>query len=810
MRMTTLAASALLLFTTIPALAANDAAVPASGGLGALSVKVDTAAGVVRYKVCPAAPCSADASSPTLPIAFRPPYGDVKVDDVDVGQGKHAVVARVGAPDRAVGFAAIFVGKADAAVVYSGTTGYSVGQPGGMTGEQVDVISGDGGARFVVVGQIAEENRICGQDASLLSPRVLDPTTLTLRGASVQRLGAEQRNQAQPVVATALASPATAPLAKLLVSSGASTAIGSPSALVDGDPSTTWSEGRSGIGRGEFVSFSSPAEVPIGKLVVTIAPATAPPNGAAPKTFFVVAHDRTLAVTMPEDAWLHPGAEYEIPLGSPMKSACLSIVLDDAYARNLAKPDVTIAEVKAYSELESKNAALTDIALVLTGGGSRADSAAGLLKRAGDSGTTAVAAVYDKLDPAGRALAMDVAASAPCTASGALLVKALSDSDEEVSHKAEGKLERCGKAAAPAMVDAVRGSDLRVRGEVSGILALVAPTAALDVLATVLAQGPAETRSRVRHAFATAARSATVDKLGALLDDPARTKDQKLDMLRALDPRLLELGPRASSALDSALAGQPEFRVRYLALAPLATLARAHDGAAAARFVALLSSDPDAPIRAQAAELSPGIAEAQGALVQSLKDGDPRVRDAAIRALSPLRVASSGAAFEALLRDDPWVFVRVSAAVAIGALPASPTLDEALADSLGQELSPRVRAAAIDGLGAHRARERAKDVRKRLDDESEPAFVRAASARALGAMCDATSYDRLTELAQAAASPVASEDELTIALAAISALGVAHPADVGKRLAPIDQQSVKQEIRMSARRAFMSRGTCAP
>ncbi len=812
MRPAILATAALILSWSCPSFAANEVIVPAQGGLGGLSVRIDLAASVVRYKVCAGPPCVVDASSPTIPITPNGPFGDgrdAKIDVVAFGQGKLAAMVRVPIAERPIAFEAIIVGKADASVVFAGVTGYVIGQPGGMTGQKVDVIDGEGGTRFVVVGDINEENRICGQDATLLAPRVLDPSTVTLRGASVQRLSASTEKSAQVVIATALTTPADKPLARLLAASGASTALGSPAALVDGDPSTTWSEGRSGAGRGEFVSFASPAEVPLSRLVFTIAPPTPPANGAAPKTFFVVAGDRTIGVTMPEDAWMHPGAQYEVPLSPPLKTSCLSIVLDGAYARNNPKPDVTLAEVSAYADLESKNASAQDIALALSGGGSRADAAAGLLKRAGDSGTTAVASVYDKLDPAGRALAMDVAATAPCAASGSLLVKALSDADVEVSHKAEGKLERCGKTAAPAMIEAVKGSDFTTRGKVAGLLALVAPSSALDVLASVLAQGPAETRMQVRRAFATAARSASIDKLGALLDDPARTADQKLDMLRALDPRLVELVAHASAALDGALSGAPDLRARYLALSPLATLARAHDAAATTRFTAILSRDPDASVRAQAAELSSGIAEAQPLLVTLLSDDDPRVRDAAVRGLDSPHATSAVGSLGKLLRDDPWIFVRAASAIAIGSVAASPGADSALASVLDKDPSPRVRAAVIDALGLHRA-SFARDVRKRLDDEAETIQVRTAAARALGAMCDARSYDRLTELAQAAASPVASQDELALALAAIDALGHAHPADVGKRLAPIDDKSVKQELRNAARHAFMMRGACSP
>src|SRR6185503_16394281 len=115
------------------------------------------------------------------------------------------------------------------------------------------------------------------------------------------------------------------PLAPLLTVAGASTALGKPSSLVDGDPTTTWSEARPGAGTGEFVVFRAPDEISIPRLSITIAPPNAAPTaGAAPKTFFVVTDKETFSVTLPEDAWLHPGAAYDLPFAQPLRTACLA------------------------------------------------------------------------------------------------------------------------------------------------------------------------------------------------------------------------------------------------------------------------------------------------------------------------------------------------------------------------------------------------------------------------------------------------------------------------------------------------------
>ena len=99
---------------------------------------------------------------------------------------------------------------------------------------------------------------------------------------------------------------------------------GSEKALTDGDPQTAWNEQRPGVGQGELVVMNAPAEVPIPRLSITVAPPQAPANGAAPRTFYLVTDDTTFAVTMPTDAWLHPGDAYDIPLPEPIRTRTIS------------------------------------------------------------------------------------------------------------------------------------------------------------------------------------------------------------------------------------------------------------------------------------------------------------------------------------------------------------------------------------------------------------------------------------------------------------------------------------------------------
>ncbi|MEO6419746.1 MAG: HEAT repeat domain-containing protein [Polyangiaceae bacterium] len=780
--------------------ASTEAVAPPAGGLAATAVKVDLAAGVVRYKSCASLPCSADGGG-TLPIALDrklfPDAREVSVTVVPIGEKSvvHVrVPAKADAPDK-IAFEAVI---AASGVLFSGPTGLTQGQPGDRTGVAVQVEG------TLLVGDVREDLRICGQDTTLLSPRGLDPKTMTFVGAGFQRLPSTQRAAAQLIVASANPSAADPPLAPLLVVAGASTAIGNPASLVDGDPKTGWSEGRPSAGAGEFVLFRAPAEVPIARVTLSIAAASPSPNGAAPKKFYFVTAARTFAVTMPQDAWLYPGASYDVVFPEALRGSCLAIVLDEAYARGQAHPEVTIAEVTAYSEFDAPGATLDTVAKALSGGGARADAAAAVLKRA-KNGLDPVLHAWSSLDASGRALATDVAMTAPCEASAPLLIRAMGDADPEVARKGRGKLERCGKAAGPALVDALKEPERRLL--VAPLLATLAPTLGIDPLADALAQGPPKTRAEVRGALARVARTADVAKLAALVADNRREENARIDLLRACGARLAELRPQATAAIADLLRNPPSMRTRYLLLGPLAELARAGDADATARFTAFLASDPEAAVRTHATELGGAIPALRNELIARLDDPEPRVREAALLSIAQQHLAVAAPKVEAVLQHDPWTFVRGGAAGALASMPGTAEIDGALVASL-EDTAPRVRSAALDALAVHRAKSFVGPVRAKLADPHERADVRTAAAHALGEMCDAGSLDSLEKLAGKAASPVASESETAVGLAAIDALGRIHPTDLARRFGKFSASDVPAEARRAVDHALGQPATC--
>jgi HEAT repeat protein len=774
--------------------------VPAGGGLDSIEVKVDTAAGVLRVV--------RGGREKEIPIAIEKSRIDAAastIDVVPVGEGRS--VARVRLPDvqrKDLAFEAIVSAQSDEPI-FAGLTGYTRGDEGDRSGQVVLVYDRDAQSKFVIVAESREDTRICGQTTTPLGARGLDAKSMQLRGATLHRIDKKARDAAQRVVATARTST-IAPLARVLVATGGSAP--SPAALTDGKLETTWSEQRPGDGHGEFVTMRAPSEVPIHSLVVTIAPGKPKAEGAAPRTFFVAMDDRLIQVTMPEDAWSKPEQAYDIPLPAPVRTTCVAVVLDEAYTHGAAAPEVSIAEVAAITKFDVDGAKLGDVARALSS--PRGDEAAAMLKRAGDDGLTAVVSEFAALDPRGRALAVDVASSAgACNGPAAdLLTRALADRESEVRKRALGRIERCGKSAGEALVLAVRSDDEARRSAAAPLLATVAPSIAVEPLAEQMGKGSADTRRAVRGAFARAAAASTRDRLLALIAKRDMSVPARLDLLRATGAKLADLRPEADVALADLLRGSPDMPTRYLLAQPLAHLARGQEATTGelSRLAELARRDPDWAVRARAVELSAGIAPLASSIIAAASDPEPRVREAALKAMATSGLGAGVPAAAQALAKDEWTFVRTAAADALGALPQDVAATKALVAGLA-DASPKVRWTSIAALGKQRATSQAGLVRERLDDTKEDPEVRALAAKTLGAMCVQNAADRLTKLAHLSRAPVDEGDD-RIGIAAIEALGALHPQDLEARLAPLRGKDVRMPVRRAVERAIIEPTSC--
>jgi len=302
----------------LPARAATGvvAFAPPGAGQGGLAVGFD-AAGALRMAPCAAKGCSVDRGTEvTFPAELRPAIANAQFSVVGIGEGRRAIVVSVTDARAAKSWSAVITGGLAAGapnLVFAGFTGFTAGEEGTRRGQRVEISPPDeSGARRIVVGDVQEDLSLCGRPA-LLAPQLLAGIDLKLHPAKVQRLSIEERDSARRVTAVRAASTDAAVAGfGVLRAVAATSAVGSPGALTDGNPETTWAENRGGAGRGEFVLLNAPPQLPISGLDLLIRPAKASvPGGVSPRIFWLAFNHGLVEVTMPEDAWKFPGVRRE-------------------------------------------------------------------------------------------------------------------------------------------------------------------------------------------------------------------------------------------------------------------------------------------------------------------------------------------------------------------------------------------------------------------------------------------------------------------------------------------------------------------
>ena len=790
------------------ALAAPGLPAHAAAGTGQQALSVLDAKGDIVAASCASAPCSAGAVSLGVPTELRGKPARAEV--VALGAGRRAIVVTVtdgGRTFQAVVAAPLAAGAPN--VLFAGLVGLLKGEDGTRSGPLVQISEPDAdGTRHVLVGEQTEGVSLCGRP-TILAPQLLNPQTLQLHAAKVQRLSVSERNAARQVNARRLADDEPSHAAhSVLAALAASSAVGAPQALTDGNPETTWSEDVGGDGKGEFVVMHAPPELPISSVELTIRPKLATvADGAAPERLFLAGAHDVIAVTLPEDAWKNPGARYSVALDPPLQGSCLALVLDSSFDPSKTAK-VSVAELSVVSDLSASE--LPALVARLAGGGQRAEAAKALLVAGGPPAFTAIAQAFDGLDEGGKRVALDVLDQAPCELSAPVYVSALTGKiDAQVRH-AQGRISRCAAAGGEALAQALAKTDKtdkRLMPLLVAELTLTDPARAVTALLPLMDEKKPGLRRLLRTALAQAARvTAANSTVRAALADPATPPAALLDLLRALGDLAPSYQPEAGQALTRLAQSAPGFRARYLLLGPTAVLSRVSPEADAA-FRKSLAGDPDPHVRAAALSLVRDPKLFQPELLKALTDRDVRVREASVHALTASDAPFASQALTERLAEDQWPLVRASAADALASYPSGPALDKPLAKALSDE-SPLVRARSIRALGQRRAKGVGERVRDHLVDADEWPEVRAEAARSLGALCDDESADVLTAFAKKLADPLASPDAQLIATGAVMSLGRLAQPNLQQQLAPLTGKKAPPQARRAAAIALATPDTC--
>ncbi|MBN1610231.1 MAG: HEAT repeat domain-containing protein [Polyangiaceae bacterium] len=791
---------------------------PAGKGQAALSVGLD-AAGRLKAATCSTAPCDVTGGlALDVPAAIARSLKSAHASVVGLGQGRSAVV--LSAPDpRGPGvWQAVVVaplGGGPAGVLFQGMTGLLHGEWGLRSGPMVQVVTDPRKTeRKILVGEQHEDVTLCGRP-TILAPQVLLPDDLKLHPAKVQRLDSGERDGATRIVAQRVEDPAAAPSAgqepakpvPLLRATAASSAIGLPAALTDGDPETTWAENRGGSGKGEFVVMTAPDSVPIVGFDLTVRPAQAHPQGGVAARAFWLATDKSVFwVTMPENAWDHPGARYRVSLPAPVTTGCVALATETAFSEG-RDAHVTFAELSAIPELDTSNIGV--LLGALNGGDARAEAAAAALSAMGPQAFDRVVSTYDQLSPDGRRLALNVIDHAPCAQKSPLYVRAMFSTEPGERTHARDRIRRCGPEATDALVAGLEQAPARGQPLLASELSLLAPARAVLVIAPRML-GSSTRRHLLRVAFAQASRSEQAyPSVRRVLGDTTLPTIAAIDVLRSLGARVGAYEPEASQLLLRLSSNSPDFRTRYLLLEPAAFLAR-RNPTVQALVSRALTADASPYVRLRAAQVSryPGLYRAE--LVQATSDAASRVREAAVQALASRASSFATGAVSERLRKDEWPFVRVAAAKALAEQGPSTLADQSLGDALDDQ-AVTVRSAVIEALGRRGTRAQAPALRELLDDDEEPVEVRASAARALGRMCDTQSVDSLVHLALALRDPLADASKQLLGWAALEALGRIQPRDLTGTLRPLlAREGIPEGVKRAARAALRAAPACRP
>lgn len=746
-----------------------------------------------------------------LPKELVPGVDADAFERIDIGRRRSVVRLRLLFQERA--WEALIVapiGKAAPSVVFSDWTGIAVDDEGELRGKSIELYPKTDGGSDVVLGNLDSDVSLCGRK-TLLDPKVLYADDLKLHRIKLQRLGEGERNAAQELVATEEAEPLGIKVSRARV---ASSARGSPAALDDADPRTTWAEARGSDGQGEFVVFSAPATVPVSNVYWRYpvrdaaqqqtpdekpgsvddpsnapnadAPAAPRSSLAVPTRLWVATDTSLFRVTLPEGADPY-GKTFRVELPQPEATSCVALVLGGA-DRDVAHTDVTLAEFGARAKLG--DADVEGFVQKLDDPAQHPAPLVQTLTAFGKRGVAALRKRFRKLSPAGRARALQVYDALPCALTARAYARAVRGDDSEEDAHALGRLEQCGDVGRSATARELRRSNSTRTKRLAPLLVAIDPKAAVDVLVPLLGTGHRARRRALRQAVAHAAAAPDAKPALVVWFGADRLSAKALiDLSRALGSDLVRFGAQAAPRLSRIARGAPEYRERYLLLEPASHLAPA--APELLEFLKrALHHDDMAPVRARAARVFPTSAALVPDLLRAVEDPHVRVREAAVQNLGEARVEAAHGPLTRRLREDPWPLVRAASVRALTHLEPSREIDQALAVSAEDDASPHVRRPALLALGTRNARTHRELVLERLEDDDEDPYVRAAAAATLGSFCDLEAVTLLTAQAEPLSRLTSDEAKQVVGRAALSALGRIAPPDLDARLRIFDGPEV--------------------
>ena len=546
-----------------------------------------------------------------------------------------------------------------------------------------------------------------------------------------------------------------------------------PTAVGDQDPSTAWTEGLGGDGRGEFLTARAGAGGAVVRGLRIV------PGDAASAERFRARNrvrklqlslgpreDQRFDVELPEDPAGAPSRfrePYWVALPRPVVASCATVVITEVAPGTEAAPPrsygaTAISELAVITDLDGPDGAerlVAEVAraadcasrvpaLVALGAAAALPTAQTLIQMAASGHTPERECLVDALTR------LEPTPKNPIVLEA--LVAAVAGASEKEEQLVMGALRRSAAppvAALASLMNAPAASaDDRARA--ARVLGALDDAGAADALLAAVGRGPQAQREAVVRALAGATRLEAGALWAALAENAARTSNGSWpaalaveetnragDLLRVV-PAVVKRSPDAASTAltvlraSSAPGPASSFEVRGRAIMALGAL-----GPSAVPALADVRAHAEEPVlrHLAARELGAvGGVEAAAALRAALTDADPRVRGTAAGGLGQNRDLAAGPALIAGAKQEPWPFVRRAEVEALGHL-CGPGAADLLVRGVERDVA-EVRRAALVGLA------RCKDPRARallvrvLGRRNEASTVRELAAALLGELGD--------------------------------------------------------------------------
>jgi hypothetical protein len=357
-----------------------------------------------------------------------------------------------------------------------------------------------------------------------------------------------------------------------------------PAEIEDGDPATAWVEGRSGFGRGEFVTARASLDGGMVRAVRLV-----PGHAASARSFqqhnrlkrigLLVGRDRAYRVVFAQDPARAggPGDAYWIALPEPVRADCVSLVVAEVYFGQGGRAGQTaIAELAVLTEMDlAPGGAASALAAAVAAGGREGEQAVRVLARLGGAAEAALLAEAQRPNASAAALLRLRRALAELPGGAAELARGLAVPD---LHPADGErftraLAAIGRPAVEPLAEVLadRSAGEPGRARAAQALGRIADPAALHALAGAAGTGSRELRRAV--ALAIGHRSASdLDAVLAAAGAAAQESEaREADLWRAVGwiARAQPAGDarrRAAAAIAGRLATADgyELRIRLL------------------------------------------------------------------------------------------------------------------------------------------------------------------------------------------------------------------------------------------------------